>query len=144
VEFTANDQRRHLQMMQEWHQIDLLQNLAGSLKGLRVNVEQDFFALLDLFRMRGTISRRDHVLGCDFRAASEPTARFFLRHRLGAKAARPCGGNAAAASLTTSLDMRSGCASAKASATVPPKPLPISMESLAMPNSSKPSSITAI
>ena len=86
-------------------------------------LEQHALALLDRFRMRGQIGRRKHPLGGDLGDRAEPASATFSA--ITSKALRPSGGKPAAASLSTSLATRSGCAMAKASATVPPKPLPI-------------------
>ena len=71
IEFAAHHQGRHLQMMQQGHEIGFLQNLAGGLKGLWIDPKQDFLALFDFFRMRRKISGRENALRRDLGDAAE-------------------------------------------------------------------------
>lgn len=78
VELAADNQRRDFQVMQQRHQIGFLQYFASGMEGLRIDGEQDFFALVDFFRMCRKISRRKHTLGGDLGDASEPAVGDFF------------------------------------------------------------------
>ena len=116
--------------MQLRHQVGLLQNLAGGLERLGIDLEQHLLCAPrsppDARRDRPARSTRLAAISAI--APSPPSATFSA---ITANGLAPCGGKHAAASLSTSLAMRSGCAIAKASATVPPKPLPIRIEVVA-------------
>src|SRR5262245_19087415 len=70
IEFAADDQCRYFKMVKQRHEIGFLQHPAGGLKSLRIDPEQHFFSLLDLFRTRPEISRREYAFGRNLRDAA--------------------------------------------------------------------------
>ena len=67
-------------MMQQRHQVAFLQDAAGGLEGVGLDVEQHLFARFHRLRMGLEVVRRMHALGGDFGHRAEAAVGDLLRH----------------------------------------------------------------